>query len=197
MSYKKEPIEGLMQELGASGKICKVLITVFPDNEFAKHFALFKDAVSHPISLKPFISQIQKQLNVGAFSHTTMAMNHFLAMDSNFEVFTRDYVRRCCDMVEYITKRKVAFRLRVASMTEKQPLGKVITIFNKECAKQFPSGLLESLTLFNKDIYCPAKHETVSDEESRMFSVADAIAITFIAIRLCQQLDDFQRTHWG
>jgi hypothetical protein len=172
-----------------------VLFVVFPDNEFAEYLDLFNDAINHPNSLKPFISELQKQLNTGAFSHTTGAMYHFLAMDNHFDVFTRDYVRRCCDMVEYIIKRKVAFRFNLEYQLDKQPLGSVITVFMKNFSRQFPDGLLEALSQFNMAIYRPAKHDSVSKEEERMFSVADAIAITFMAVKLCQRLDDFQRKY--
>ncbi len=187
----------LISELGVCKRISQVLFLVFPDSEFANYSELFCDAVNHPNSLKPFISGLQKQLNTGAFSHTTSAMCHFLAMDNNFEVFTRDYVRRCCDMVEYIAKRKVAGRLRLGVEFEKQPLGRVIGEFKKKHSRQFPDGLLEALTKFNEAVYCPAKHEAVNKEEERKYSIADAIAVTFIAVRLCQQLDDFQRNHWS
>ena|SRR3972149_5517120 len=192
MESPREPLKEVVQKLGVCKQMSDVLFTIFPDNEFAKYFDLFNDAINRPNSLQPFISELKEQLNTGAFSHTTSAINRFLAMDS-FEVFTRDYVRRCCDMVEYITKRKVAGRLRLELEIEKQPLGRIIGVFKKKHSRQFPDGLLEALTEFNKMIYCPAKHETVSKEDERKYSVADAIAITFIAVRLCQQLDDFQK----
>ncbi|XES77353.1 MAG: hypothetical protein ACBZ72_00375 [Candidatus Bathyarchaeia archaeon] len=185
----------LLKEYGVSKRVSDVLFFVFLDDELEKYLPLFRQAVKQPISLKPFISELQKELNTGAFSHTTSAMYHFLATDDNFGIFTRDYVRRCCDMVEYITKRKVAPKLRLESEVEKKPLGRVIGLFNRQNARHFPNGLLEALAQFNEVIYCPAKHEHVTSEESRMFSVADAIAVTFITVRLCQQLDDFQRKY--
>lgn len=195
MATAKKPLAKSVQELGVCEQISDVLFAAFPDNEFAEHFELFSDAVNQPDNLKPFISELQKQLNTGAFSHTTSAMYHFLAMDNNFDVFTRDYVRRCCDMVEYIAKRKVLGRLNLDSRFEEKSLGIVISEFKNKRSRQFPDGLLEALSQFNRAIYCPAKHDSVSKVDERMFSVADAIAITFIVVKLCQRLDDFQRKY--
>src|SRR3989339_1844784 len=110
MGSKREPLDKLVQELGVNKQVSKVFFVVFPDNEFAQHFDLFKNTVNSPNSLKPFISDLRNQFNIGVFSHTMAAILRFLDLD-NFEIFTRDYVRRCCDIVEWITKRKVAGRL--------------------------------------------------------------------------------------
>jgi hypothetical protein len=195
MGSTNQPLVMLVEKLGVQRQINEVLFVVFPGDEFAQHFDLFKNAVNRPNSLQPFISELQKQLNTGAFSHTTGAMYHFLAMDSKFEVFTRDYVRRCCDMVEYIAKRKVLGRLNLEPKFEEKSLGIVISEFKNKHSRQFPDGLLEALSQFNRAIYCTAKHDSVSKQDERMFSVADAIAITFIVVRLCQRLDDFQRKY--
>ena len=143
MESPREPLKEVVQKLGVCKQMSDVLFTIFPDNEFAKYFDLFNDAINRPNSLQPFISELKEQLNTGAFSHTTSAINRFLAMDS-FEVFTRDYVRRCCDMVEYITKRKVAGRLRLELEIEKQPLGRIIGVFKKA---SLPESSLASFRL--------------------------------------------------
>ena len=159
--FKGESLARIVLELGVCKRICDVLIASFPEDEFTKHLGLFKDALNQPNSLQLFISELQKQLNTGATSHTAHAMYRFLAMDNNFDVFTRDYVRRCCDMVEYITKRKVAFRFDIEHQVEKLPLGGVIRAFSKY-SMQFPDGLLDALAQFNMAIYRPAKHDHVN-----------------------------------
>jgi hypothetical protein len=189
-----EPLDTLVQQLGVNEQISKVLFVVFPDNEFAQYFDLFEKAVKHPQSLQPFISELRNQFNIGTFCHTMGAINQFLSLE-NFEVFTRDVVRRCCDIVEWISKRKVAGKLGLRPEIEQKPLGVIIAAFQAKYAGRFPDGLLDTLALFNKVIYCPAKHEMVTNEDERKYSVADAIAVTFIAIRLCQRLDDFQKKY--
>ena len=73
----------LFQELGVNQQISNVLFIIFPNNDFTEHFDLFRNALKDPNNLKPFIAELQKQLNIGAFSHTTGAMYHFLAMDNH------------------------------------------------------------------------------------------------------------------
>ena len=190
-----EPIEELVSKLGVQNQVSGVLFAIFPGNEFVQHLTLFTDAVSRPISLKPFITALRKQLNAGACSHTAFAMCRFLDMDSSFEIFTRDYIRRCCDMVEFMTKCYAGHRLGLESEAKKKPLGSVINLYRKKASGRFPDILLDNLTNFNTAIYCRAKHDSVSEENERMFSIADAVAVTFIAVRLCQQLDRFQITY--
>lgn len=193
-----EPVKGslhrLVQELGVHKEISDVLFVVFPNEEFAAYYDLFKNALAHPDSLRPFISGLQQQFNLGVTGHIMIAVRRFLAL-KDFEVFTRDYVRRCCDMVEYFTKSRIA--LHWEPVVSKKPLGAVIqTLQRNGYSRRFSDGFLDTLALFNKAIYCPAKHEMVPKEDERMYSVADAIAITFITVRLCQQLDDFHRKHF-
>jgi len=90
MESTKEPLDKLVEELGVCKQISDVLFVVFPDNEFAQHFVLFSDAIKHPNSLEPFISDLRNQFNIGVFSHTMVAIPRFLDLD-NFEIFTRDY----------------------------------------------------------------------------------------------------------
>jgi hypothetical protein len=193
-----EPVKGSLQllvhELGVRKEISDVLFAVFPNEEFAVFYGSFKDALARPDSLEPFISELQRKFNLGVTGHIMIAVRRFLTL-KDFEVFTRDYVRRCCDMVEYFTKSRIAQNWE--PVVTKKPLGAVIQVLQKNgYSRRFPDCFLDTLALFNKTIYCPAKHEMSTKEDERMYSVADAIAITFITVRLCQQLDDFHRKHF-
>ena len=68
------------------------------------------------------------------------------------------------------------------------PLGALIKKIQRDNTVLFPEGLLDPLALFNKLIWCPAKHEMVNQVDECKFSVADAIAVTFITVRLFEEL---------
>lgn len=166
--------------------IAEILFQVFPKDSFEQHFDVFKRAVDQPSHLRASIIELEMQLNIGPTSHVAIVALELLSLQ-NFQMFTRDYMKRCCDLVEIVVKRLLAPELRIS--VGRKSLGGVVKILRDPTYDNIiPRDLAYNLDLFNAKIYCPVKHEVLDNKEAHMFSVSDAIAVTFICIKLCQQI---------
>jgi hypothetical protein len=149
----------------------------------------FTLAVEDPSSFGKFIEELRTQFGLGVTGHVMIAVREFLSL-SNFSMFTRDYVRRCCDLVEYFVKSRLACRAGVR--IQHKPLGTVLKMLRRRM-NGIPAELLDNLEAFNSKIYCPAKHDFSQKENEYKYNVPDAIAITFISIWLCKEIDQLCR----
>ena len=96
-------------------------------------------------------------------------------------------MRRCCDLVEIAIKFLLAPKLRIN--VGHKPLGGVVKILrNERYDKLVPKQLIYGLDTFNAKIYCPVKHEVLGKNGKPQCSVADAIALTFICMKLSQKI---------
>lgn len=171
--------------------VVDLLFSVYSGNSFSEYLSIFEKAVSQPSNLKDLIENLRVQFNLKLTSHIMIIMREFL-LQSNFSVFTRDYVKRCCELVEYITKYLLAPKLGIN--VGHKPLGSVINELKKpKYAELISRDLINNLESFNRLIFCPAKHEAMESDEEHKYSQADAVVITFIAIKLAKQLYDLQR----
>jgi hypothetical protein len=107
------------------------------------------------------VDSIRASLQLGATSHVAIRARAFLDLPQ-FHLFTRDYVRRCCDFVEHMTKDVLAERLGLD--VHGRPLGAVVSRLGqlREAADLLPSRLVGGLREFNRVVYNPAKHERFS-----------------------------------
>lgn len=177
-----------VQAFGVQKDIANILFQVFPKGSFRQHFGIFEKAVNQPSSLSRYITELEIQLDLGITSHIAIVARELLALQ-NFPTFTRDYMKRCCDLVETVTKVPLASQLKIDA--GHKPLGGIIKIMrNPKYSDIIPRNLLYSLDAFNAKIYCPVKHDVLDNKDAHMFSVSDAIATTFISVRLCQQIQE-------
>jgi len=168
--------------------IADVLFQVFPNDSFKQHFGIFEKAVNQPSWLSRYIIELENQLNLGLTSHVAIVARELLSLQ-NFQMFTREYMKRCCVLVEIMTKKLMAPQLQIN--VGRKSLGGVVKIFrNPIYDNLIPRSLVYNLDLFNAKIYCPVKHEVLDNKEAHMFSVSDAIATTFMSIKLCQQIQE-------
>ena len=180
-----------IQECGVKKVIIGLLLSVFPDDSFKEYIDLFRDSIKEPSKMIS-ITELGIQLGEGATSHLMVIAREFLSLP-NFSMFTRDYMKRCCDLVEYTVKFHLAPKLGIK--IERKPLGVAIKTLSKpKYDKIIAKNLLYNLDLFNKAIYCPVKHEVSGKEGEHMYNIADALATTFISIRLCQQIRELTST---
>jgi hypothetical protein len=180
------------QSHGVQRDIVDLLFSVYPGDSFSEYFSIFAKALNQPSNLKDLIENLRVQLNMSVTSHIMIAARGLL-FAKNFSMFTRDYVRRCCDLVEYITKFLLAPQLGVN--VGRKPLGGIIKALKKsKYADLIPKDLIHNLDSFNKIIYCPAKHEVSENEEKHKYNIVDAVAITFISMKLSKQLYDLRNT---
>jgi len=194
MKDSTETMRRFMLSCGVQKGIVYLLFSVFPDNTFEENLPVFREAVRQPSKMRKQIHEIGVQLGLGVTSHIMITAREFLPL-SNFGLFTRDYIRRCCDLVEQITKRLLAPKFGIT--LEHKPLGSVIEALRKTPKRGdqlVPKSLVHNLSLFNKVVYCPAKHDVLEKEEEHMYSVADAVAVTFISLKLCQRIHDLVGT---
>ena len=115
LSVIKEPtVNSIMEEIepdlrrsvqayGVQKDIVNILFSVFPNDSFKEHLSTFKKAVNQPSNMSEFIFKLGIQLGLGVTSHIATAAREFLLLP-NFPMFTRDYMKRCCDLVEHAIK---------------------------------------------------------------------------------------------
>ena len=169
-----------------------LLFSVFPNNSFRGCLETFRKAIDQPSDLSESLLELGLQLGLGATSHIMITAREFLSL-SNFHMFTRDYIKRCCDLVEHTVKLLLAPKLQIN--VGHKSLGGIIKILrNPRYNNMIPRDLIYNLDSFNATIYCPAKHEVPEKEEEHMYSVADAVVVTFIALKLCQKIQNFVRS---
>ncbi len=174
-----------LEELGVKRHIAEILLSVIPNGSLVQHWATLRAAVRQPSHIARLVDDVGNQLGLAAISHAAMRARAFLDMPQ-FHLFTRDYVRRCCDLIEHVTRDFLALRLPITITN--QPLGEVVRLLRRFEGGPVPKKLLDDLGQFNKRIYRPAKHERLS--EGALYNVADAVAITFIAIVLCRDIQE-------
>lgn len=178
-----------VQAYGIQKEIVDILFLVFPNDSFKEHSGLFKEAINQPSSMGTLIHKLEMQLGLGVTSHVAIAARELLSLQ-NFPMFTRDYVRRCCNLVEHTMKFLLLPKLRINA--RRKSLGALVKILRDPRYHQIvPRGLINNLDLFDEFIYRPAKHEVLENAEKHMFSVSDAITITFISIKLCHEIQNF------
>jgi len=102
-------------------------------------------------------------------------------------MFTRDYIKRCGDLVELFVKVRLVNKLPLCKLNKS--LGANVHVMQKQYSSIIPKELLDTLHSFDGLIYRPAKHEFVS-KEIKLFNVPDAVTVTFIALRLCQKIEE-------
>lgn len=188
IGHSSNALKQSFQGYGVQKVISDLLFSVFPNDSFKEHLTLFKKAITQPINLREFIFELGKQIGLGATSHVAIVARELLSLP-NFPMFTRDYIKRCCDLVELATKLQLASQLHID--VGHKPLGGVVKILHdSRYGNLVPKNLIHNLDSFNRKIYCPAKHEVLEDEGKHMYSVSDAIAVTFISMKLCQQIQD-------
>ena len=179
-----------LQECGVKKVLIDLLFSVFPGDSFKKYIDTFRDSIEQPSKMIS-ITELGIQLGERVTSHIMVIAREFLSLP-NFPMFTRDYMKRCCDLVEYTVKFRLAPKLGID--VGRKPLGTVVKILGEPRYENvIPKSLLYNLDSFNEAIYCPVKHEVSEKEEGHMYSVADALALTFVSIRLCQQIRDCAR----
>ena len=122
--------------------------------------------------------------NVGLTSHTIVRLRSFIDAE-NFGGFTRDYIRRCCDLIEYLVKSPLASRCD--TFVKGKPLGAAVSVLERSGLSK---DLVEKLQAFNMRIYRPAKH-MVPQEDRHMYSIADAVAVTFVCIDLARDIGNY------
>jgi hypothetical protein len=187
----------MLEQMGVAEKIAQLLFQIFPDGSFAPHFPLLRKAVEEPTLLRTTINDFQIQMGLGVTSHIAVAARNLLDL-ADFPTFTRDYVRRCCDLVEFFVKNRLLRQagVNIEHRMHQKPLGAIVSEFRRKhlLHANFSSELLDKLEAFNMNVYRQAKHEYLDSGET-LFSVSDAVAVTFISIRLCYNIQEFCRYH--
>lgn len=174
-----------LEGCGVKKEIVNLLLSVFPSASFKQYYPLFIEAMEKPASLRNTITEFEIQLGLGVTSHIAIVVRELLGL-SNFSLFTRDYVKRCGDLVEYFVKTRILEKLPCSKLNKS--LGNIIHTLRKRYNNKIPLELLNTLKLFDVLVYRPAKHKF--DNLGRpLFGVQDAIAVTFISIRLCQLIE--------
>ena len=184
-----------LEQLGVGKRIVDLIFRTFPNSSFEPFFPLLKKAVQKPTILNSAILEFQTQTGLGVTSHIAIAAREILG-SACFPALTRDYVRRCCDLVEFFVKSRLLHEAgaEIERKMRQKPLGAIINELRKHCvhASASFSDLLGRLEAFNLNVYCQAKHDYLNSGD-KLFSVPDAIAVTFISIRLCHYIEEFSR----
>jgi hypothetical protein len=171
-----------LREYRIQEAIIDVLIDVCPKESLDRCVSILPSATSQISSLEQLVNELGIVANVGLTSHTMIQMRSFLRLGDDFRNFTRDYIRRCCDLIEHLAKFPLATKYKVD--VKNKPLGPAIQALERS---GLPEGLVEKLTVFNAKVYCPAKHE-MPHEDRHMYSVADAVAVTFACLVLAREI---------
>jgi hypothetical protein len=188
-------MEKTLERLGVTERIAKLLFRIFPDGSFEPYFPLLRKAIEEPTLLRRTIDDFQIQMGLGVTSHIATRARDMLG-SADFSKFTRDYVRRCCDLVEFFVKNRL---LRQAGMNverrmHQKSLGAIVHEFRNRNLLHIDlsSDLFDKLEAFDRTVYRKAKHEYLDSGET-LFSVSDAVAVTFISIKLCDIIQMFCR----
>jgi len=162
--------------------IVNVLIDVCSKESLNRCASILPSATSQISSLEQLVSELGAVPNVGQTSHPIRQMRDFIRLRDRFRDFTRDYIRRCCDLIEDLTKFKLAPVRKVN--VKNMPLGPAILELKRSGLSE---DLVEKLTVFNTKVYRVAKHE-MPQEDRHMYSVADAVAVTFVCLDLAREI---------
>lgn len=158
-----------------------MILEVFKGRSFEDYLPIVEETIADPTLLKDLPPRLRFALRIGEISHTAVRMREMLSIDpKDFAKFTRDYVRRCCDLVEIAVKVRAANILGFQIVNK--PLGAVLSALQRANLPQ--SELIEILQHFNRLIYVPAKHKVTLAPQSQLYSVPDAIVITALALEL-------------
>lgn len=171
-----------LREYRIQEAIIDVLIDVCPKESLNRCVSILPSATSQISSVEQLVNELGIVANVGLTSHTMIQMRSFLRLGDDFRDFTRDYIRRCCDLIEHLAKFPLATKYKVD--VRNKPLGSVVESLK---GSGLPKDLAEKLTIFNTKVYRPAKHE-MPQEDKHMYSVADAIAVTFACLDLAREI---------
>lgn len=178
-------IKDSLNKYGVNRDIATLLTSLFPAGSFKRHLPLFIEAIEKPANLKDAITRFEIELGLGITSHIAIVARELLSL-SNFSMFTRDYIKRCGDLVEYFVKTRLLCELPACKPN--RSLGSIIYTLKSKYSAQVPKELLDALKSFDILVYRPAKH-TFDSSGKPLFALPDAVAVTFISIRLCQQVD--------
>jgi len=178
----EESVRISLREYGLQETIIDVLIGLCLKESLSRRVSILASATSQISGLKQLVNELGIVANVGLTSHTIVQMRGFLDFGDDFRDFTRDYIRRCCDLIEYLAKSPLAAMYKVN--VKNKPLGSVILSLK---GSGLPEDLVEKLNVFNTKVYRPAKHE-IPPEDRHMYSVADAVAVTFACLDLAREI---------
>jgi hypothetical protein len=182
-------VRAFLRNSGVNEKISNLVLSVFPQDSFKEHYTLFTKAIENPSNLRNVIIEFEAQLGLGLTSHIAIVAREMLDL-TNFSVFTRDYIKRCGDLVEHFLKVRLIEQFNLPILNKS--LGSVVYALRKNRTDALPLKLLDNLRLFDLVIYRPAKH-SFDDSGRPLFSIQDAVAVTFVSIRLCQQMEQVVR----
>lgn len=166
-------------------EIVDVLIGVCPQESLTRYLHILPSIMRRISRLKELVNELGITANVGLTSHTIVRLRGFFETEDRFRDYTRDYIRRCCDLIEYLVKTPLATKLEVE--VRYRPLGSAVLVLERS---DLPKDLVEKLKAFNSKIYNPAKHE-VPQEDRGMYSVADAVAVTFACLDLAKEINNY------
>lgn len=183
-------IRHFLENCKVKKEIIDLLLSIFPSDSLTEYLPILKEAMDKPAALKNMVMQFEMMSGIGATSHIAIVARELLSFD-NFHMFTRDYIRRCGDLVELFVKTLLVNKLPLCS--PKKSLGANVRIMQKRYNNLIPKELLDALYSFDSSIYRRAKHEFVG-KETKLYNVADAVAVTFIALRLCQKIEDISKS---
>lgn len=179
-------IRSSLSKLKVHRQVIDVALIVFPGEAFEPLMDAVRDAATSPPRLGLLLTTIPPRIGVGFTSHTLITMRHMLELGpGSFSRLTRDYVRRCCDVVEISLKAR-AFSNGFIRQGDKRPLGPIIRLLEEQEA--LPVALIQALSEFNAKIYARAKHEVTRQIVSHKFTTADAAVITVVAMKLSDEI---------
>jgi hypothetical protein len=185
-----DEIRNSLENSGVKREITDLLLSLFPSGSFKEHLPLFREAIEKPESLRKKITQFELKSGIGAVSHIAIVERELLGLNK-FPMFTRDYIKRCGDLVELFVKTRLLDKL--PSCKPNKSLGNIIHTMQSQYSTRIPKELLDALKSFDLSIYRPAKHKFVGTEMT-LFTVPDAVATTLIALKLCQQIENISKS---
>jgi hypothetical protein len=162
--------------------IIEVLIDVCPKESLNRCASILPSVTGQIFSLEQLVNELGAVPNVGQTSHPIRQMRDLIHLGDRFRDFTRDYIRRCCDLIEDLTKSKLAPVRKVN--VKKLSLGPAIRELERS---GLSDDLVEKLIAFNTKVYTVAKHE-MPREDRHMYSVADAVAVTLVCLDLAREI---------
>ena len=176
-----------LESLGVQDDVINVALLVFPGDSFEPLIEVVRDAAATPPKTSRILGEVPPMIGVGLTSHTLIRMRQLLSLGpASFPQFTRDYVRRCCDIIE-IALKQFALDRSIVSANDRRPLGALISLLEKK--KELSTSLAKNLKAYNARIYVRAKHEVTRAVGSQMFNVSDAAVITIVAMKLGDWID--------
>ncbi len=185
-----DEIRHFLKNCDVKKEIIDLLLLLFPSGSFIEYLSFFKEAVEKPATLRKVVTQFEIESGIGVVSHIAIVARELLSFN-NFQMFTRDYIRRCGDLVELFVKTRFVSKLPLCSPNKS--LGANVRIMQKQYNNLIPKELLDTLCSFDNSIYRRAKHEFIG-KETKLFNVSDAVAVTFIVLRLCQKIEDISKS---